>query len=335
MFIDIESILSYCDKIYSHEDPTDFFSNYLSYKYFNEVLKISCNEYSLSDMFLQLTHERLKNNDEEESDVLFLCHILWSCFDVYRNHMRPNTKTKLILLINIINSQDNDKTSLLRKLFYYHSVNEELRETCHLKITNNDFLYCFEKKEIKVIETIANIIKKCNTPIECNALNITIELFRLIISKSKEINTPILYPTPYNNNDMEIYIKNNLSRRLDIDILVLHNRKFFIHFLTHCLHKYKICSWDYKGDYNHISLFYGANTNKKIEFLNSDNINNNFTCEYFIESYILSASNDIDKIINTLNEIEDKNISKYIKAIILNSYLIDRNIKTKLKQKIM
>lgn len=25
MFIDIESILSYCDKIYSHEDPTDFF----------------------------------------------------------------------------------------------------------------------------------------------------------------------------------------------------------------------------------------------------------------------------------------------------------------------
>lgn len=329
----LSKILICCSDLYSHTEvgATDF-SEQLSYKESKKIVKLYFHDKSVSDLCFSLAQEHIGDVNKID-DVLFLSHIIWSCFNVHYDNMRPSAKTKLILIVNIINSDNADKTNLLRRLFFFHSVNEDDRESCQLINCGDEIIYVRQAEKIKVIDSINTLIPQYKDTTTKAILNLTISLFEYILGKRKGVQSKREEFRLFDNGNMRSLLMDYFLNKRDVRDLYLNHYDMFSRILTECFYYYRIGGWKGDGKYKNISHFYGSEVNHKIEKLVPGN-ENIFLCEFFVETSLVFFLNNKDELDKYFSTVDNKYFLDYIKIVIAHSGLIDKNIKRSLKDEL-
>lgn len=334
----INDIFLTSNKIYSLNPLKDIEINkFMRYRYSKEkeLYELEVNDILISEFYLKLTHLYISECENEDvSDVLFLIYVLINCLDIDFSK-RPSSKTKLILLMNLINSKANNKSNLLKKILFFHPTNNEVIEHSGLFIENNKILYLNNNLKNNIIDiyskvfqdSLINNLKIAEKTID-TIYNITTYLFKLIIDSSSDL-------TKINDNCNINFLLDSIVRNtLAVSDLYDNNLNLFIETFIYTLGNYTLASWE--SECKNVSLYYGIKNNSKIDSLiNYDENFLQFNCEYFIETSIIDIFNSSPQKINSVMNFLDDKDSFLFKIILFKSNLITNEIRLDLRKDII
>lgn len=322
-------------EIYSFEKNESFFIPLFdSVVLMNENgCSITVDNVEVSNYYLNLTHHNLQ--DERVSDALFFIYTIVSCLD-FNKANRVLSKTKFILLLNVIYSDLNNKGDLLKKIFSIHSGSQELMEQSQFLIEDTVY-YVRGNAKLNVLQVNKRCLLNDNGIVEgtSNKINRFIDdLFYIVFSSKKNtlLSNDLSRISGMGNDELlnEVML-NNIS----IDS-IFNDFKLTIKLLSYSLRYYRIGSWE--DGVNHVSMFYGSKINEKLEgVIKANDKGIKFPCEYFIESLTLRlhSKNALKVAMEIISSLSSREEKIKFKLILFKVGLSSLEIKEYLKNDMM
>ena len=220
-------------------------------KFSNFILKKKKNQYfaMIEDIYLSAYYFDLASEDinNPDSDGLFILFILLSCFDIDFK-FRVMSKTKLIILMNLIYSNSINRSDLLKKLLKTHGVSDDLENTSFLFV-DDAVVYIKDDLKMNLNDIQHNLTKHQNTL----ELQEKISLFlKKLSQKNKNLDfTPLDFM--HLNNDEIIY--KVMKNQIQLSGLMTQHLDKTIEIFEYCLKYYRFGTWQ-STQHQYMSLYY-------------------------------------------------------------------------------
>ena len=296
-------------------------------KFSNFILKKKKNQYfaMIEDIYLSAYYFDLASEDinNPDSDGLFILFILLSCFDIDFK-FRVMSKTKLIILMNLIYSNSINRSDLLKKLLKTHGVSDDLENTSFLFV-DDAVVYIKDDLKMNLNDIQHNLTKHQNTL----ELQEKISLFlKKLSQKNKNLDFTHLDFMHLNNDEIIYKVMKN---QIQLSGLMTQHLDKTIEIFEYCLKYYRFGTWQ-STQHQYMSLYY---QHKKIEnltdILENKNCKIKFECEYFIESFILNISS-IEIVDYIHSKLKVKNNKIKFNFLLFKSDLSNMQIKKYIKK---